>query len=81
LNGELMQSSTTADLIFGIQVLLRYIARSISLEPGDVVATGTPSGVGWGRRPQRFLRHGDRVAVRVGDAGVLANPVRSLDKH
>lgn len=75
VNGELMQDSTTAQLIFGVSELVAFISRDVTLEPGDVIATGTPSGVGLGRRPPVFLRPGDTVSVQIDGIGELANPV------
>jgi 2,4-diketo-3-deoxy-L-fuconate hydrolase len=75
LSGETMQQSSTADLIFSIPYLVSYLSRQFTLYPGDVIATGTPAGVGVARTPQRFLRSGDTVEVFVGGVGVLSNPV------
>ena len=75
VNGELRQSANTADLIFDIPTLIATISAGITLEPGDVIATGTPSGVGAGFDPPRFLRAGDRVTVEVDQVGRLSNPV------
>ncbi len=75
VNGELRQSANTADLIFDIPTLIATISAGITLEPGDVIATGTPSGVGAGFHPPRFLRAGDLVSVEVEQVGRLSNPV------
>lgn len=77
LSGEVMQSSSTADLIFSIPYLVSYLSRQFTLFPGDVIATGTPSGVGVARTPQRFLTAGDVVDVWVEGVGTLSNPVIS----
>jgi 2-keto-4-pentenoate hydratase/2-oxohepta-3-ene-1,7-dioic acid hydratase in catechol pathway len=74
LSGELMQDSNTADMIFDAEDLIVYISAAITLEPGDVIATGTPSGVGMGRDPKRWLRPGDVCDVEIEGVGVLSNP-------
>jgi 5-carboxymethyl-2-hydroxymuconate isomerase len=76
VNGETMQEASTGDMIFGIAEILSFCSRSITLEPGDLVLTGTPSGVGAFREPPVFLRAGDRVEVEVEGIGTLGNPVR-----
>jgi 2-keto-4-pentenoate hydratase/2-oxohepta-3-ene-1,7-dioic acid hydratase in catechol pathway len=75
VNGELMQSASTADMVFSIPELISDISSWITLEPGDVIATGTPAGVGVLRSPPRFLKAGDVVRVTVEGVGVLENPV------
>lgn len=75
LNGETMQDSTTADMIFGVARLVAILSEAMTLEPGDVVATGTPSGVGYARTPPRFLAPGDIVEVEIEGIGVLRNTV------
>ena len=75
VNGELMQNSNTRQLIFNIPFLVHHISRTITLEPGDIISTGTPSGVGMARKPPRFLKPGDVVRVEVAGLGVLENPV------
>ena len=75
LNGETMQDSRTSQLIFDIPRLIEFISRVITLEPGDVIATGTPAGVGFARKPPVFLKPGDRMEVEIEGLGVLANPV------
>ena len=75
LNGETMQDSRTRELIFGVPELIRFLSQTITLEPGDVIATGTPPGVGAARKPPVFLAPGDRVEVEVEGLGVLSNPV------
>ena len=71
LNGEVMQSSTTGDLIHSIPVLVEYLTRLMTLEPGDIVATGTPSGVGSMRDPRVWLKPGDEVEVFSAQLGSL----------
>jgi len=75
VNGEIKQSSSTADLIFGIADLVSYISRGTTLLPGAVISTGTPAGIGWSRNPPEFLEDGDMVAIEISGIGVLANPV------
>jgi 2-keto-4-pentenoate hydratase/2-oxohepta-3-ene-1,7-dioic acid hydratase in catechol pathway len=75
VNGEVRQTGTTRDLIFGVPALVEYISRCIALEVGDVIATGTPSGVGVFRNPPVFLKPGDTVVATVEGIGSLTNPV------
>ncbi len=75
INGEVLQDSNTRDLVFRIPDLIEYISSITPLLPGDIVSTGTPSGVGMGRKPQRWLRAGDNVTVTVEGLGLLTNPV------
>ena len=74
--GEVLQSSNTRNLIFSVAQIIEYLSRGITLEPGDVIATGTPGGVGDGRNPKRYLRDGETVEVRVSGIVTLSNPVR-----
>ncbi|MDR5798195.1 fumarylacetoacetate hydrolase family protein [Caballeronia sp. LZ008] len=75
VNGEVRQKALLSSLIFDIPTLVRTIGRSISFVPGDVIATGTPAGVGLGFNPPRYLRPGDRVRVSVPQIGALENYV------
>jgi 2-keto-4-pentenoate hydratase/2-oxohepta-3-ene-1,7-dioic acid hydratase in catechol pathway len=75
VNGELRQKASIANLIFGIPELISTISRFMQLVPGDVIATGTPSGVGIGFNPPKFLRPGDEVIVEIDGIGALRNPV------
>ena len=75
LNGEVMQHATTDMLIFSIPVLINYISRFTRLEPGDVISTGTPGGVGFKRDPQIFMKSGDRVEVEISGIGTLTNSI------
>ncbi|HEV8042657.1 MAG TPA: fumarylacetoacetate hydrolase family protein [Bryobacteraceae bacterium] len=75
INGEVLQHSNTRELIFKIPELVAFLSSVFTLEPGDVVSTGTPAGVGVARKPPRFLRPGDDVVVRVERIGELRNPV------
>ena len=76
VSGEVMQDASTADLIFSIEELVVYLSAGTTLEPGDVIATGTPGGVGDSRKPPRYLREGDVVEIEVGGVGTLRNSVR-----
>lgn len=75
LNGETVQDGSTADMIFGVAELIAFITETITLEPGDVIATGTPAGVAFGRDHPRYLQDGDIVEVEIEQIGVLVNPV------
>jgi acylpyruvate hydrolase len=75
LNGQVVQQSSTADMIFSVAEIIAYLSRSMTLEPGDIIATGTPSGVGFKREPALFLRPGDVVEVEISSIGLLSNPV------
>lgn len=75
LSGEVMQSSNTSNLIFRVPQLIAYLSSVFTLEPGDIIATGTPSGVGFARKPPRYLRPGDECRVRIEGLGELHNPV------
>ncbi|HUE83172.1 MAG TPA: fumarylacetoacetate hydrolase family protein [Pyrinomonadaceae bacterium] len=79
LNGEVMQSSNTEKMIFKVPYLVSYISQGITLEPGDVIATGTPEGVGVFRKPPVLLKAGDVFEVTVEKLGTLRNPVMSPD--
>jgi 2-keto-4-pentenoate hydratase/2-oxohepta-3-ene-1,7-dioic acid hydratase in catechol pathway len=75
INGETLQNSNTRELIFKIPELIEYISSITPLLPGDIVSTGTPSGVGMGRTPQRWLKPGETVTVTIEGLGSLTNPV------
>ncbi|MDH3620673.1 MAG: fumarylacetoacetate hydrolase family protein [Gammaproteobacteria bacterium] len=75
VNGEVMQEGAVADLVFDIPALLEYCSTFTELRPGDVIATGTPGGVGAARKPPVWLREGDLVEVEISGLGVLANPI------
>ncbi len=77
VNGETMQNGNTGDMIHRVDALVSYISQWITLEPGDVILTGTPSGVGKGMKPPRFLKDGDVVAVTVEGIGTLTNPCKA----
>jgi 2-keto-4-pentenoate hydratase/2-oxohepta-3-ene-1,7-dioic acid hydratase in catechol pathway len=75
LNGEVMQNSNTGNMIFQTPRLIAFLSSVMTLEPGDIISTGTPAGVGFARKPPRWLRPGDEVTVRVEGLGELTNPV------
>ena len=75
VSGEVLQDASTADMIFGVAELIAFLSEGMALEPGDVIATGTPPGVGMARTPQRFLAAGDEVRIEVAEIGTLRNPV------
>jgi 2-keto-4-pentenoate hydratase/2-oxohepta-3-ene-1,7-dioic acid hydratase in catechol pathway len=75
VNGELRQDAPVSDLIFDIPTLIETLSATMTLEPGDLIATGTPAGVGLGFKPPRFLKKGDVVAIEVSGIGRLENPV------
>jgi len=75
VNGRALQDSSTAQLVFGVDALVSFISRHVALEPGDVIATGTPPGVGFARKPPIFLQAGDVMEVEIEGLGVLRNPV------
>jgi len=76
IDGEVVQDSDTSHLIFGFEELIEYFSRGVTIEPGDVIATGTPGGVGDERKPPRYLREGEIVEVTVDGVGTLRNTVR-----
>jgi len=77
VNDELLQSSNTGQMVFGVAELVSYASRTITLEPGDLLVTGTPSGVGMAADPPRFLGPGDRMRVEIDGLGQLDNTVRA----
>jgi 2-keto-4-pentenoate hydratase/2-oxohepta-3-ene-1,7-dioic acid hydratase in catechol pathway len=77
LNGERMQDGNTADMVFSVAELIAFATRTVTLEPGDLIATGTPAGVGVFRTPQVFLQPGDEVRIEVEKLGSITNPVRA----
>lgn len=75
LNGKTLQDSNTDRLIFKIPELIEFLSQSITLEPGDIIATGTPPGVGFARKPPVYLKDGDVAEVEIEGLGILSNPV------
>jgi 2-keto-4-pentenoate hydratase/2-oxohepta-3-ene-1,7-dioic acid hydratase in catechol pathway len=76
LNDEVMQDSSTAEMIFSVAEVIAFASETMTLEPGDLIATGTPAGVGFTREPPVFLEDGDEVTVEIEGLGALTNPVR-----
>ncbi len=70
VNGQRFQDGTTANMIFGVRTIISYLSRFMSLLPGDIIATGTPAGVGMGQKPPRYLREGDRLRLAIDGLGV-----------
>lgn len=79
LNGETIQSSHTGHMIFSIPKLINYASTIFTLTPGDVIATGTPAGVGWSKKPPRFMKPGDVCEVEIEGVGLLRNPIVQQD--
>jgi 5-carboxymethyl-2-hydroxymuconate isomerase len=79
VSGELMQDGSTSDMLFRIPELIEYLSRYFSLQPGDIILTGTPSGCGGFMDPPRFVKPGDDMRVEVGGIGTLHNPVIASD--
>ena len=75
LNGETLQDSTTANMVFGVAEIIAYVTQTITLEPGDLIATGTPAGVGAFRDPKVFMQPGDEITIEIEGLGSLTNPV------
>jgi len=75
LNGEVMQDSTTENMVFGVAEIVAFISQAITLEPGDLILTGTPAGVGVFRDPPVFLQPGDEITIEIDGIGSLTNPV------
>jgi 2-keto-4-pentenoate hydratase/2-oxohepta-3-ene-1,7-dioic acid hydratase in catechol pathway len=75
LNGETMQDSSTSQMIFSVAEIIAYVSQVITLEPGDLIATGTPAGVGVFKDPKVLLKDGDEVSIEIDGLGTLTNPV------
>lgn len=75
LNGGVVQSATTDDMLFDVAEVIAVVSEAITLEPGDVIVTGTPAGIGWARTPRLLMRHGDVCEVEIEGIGLLRNPV------
>lgn len=77
VNGQVRQESTTGEMVFSVAELIAYVSQAVTLEPGDLLLTGTPAGVGVFRDPPVFLQDGDEVSVEIEGLGILTNPVRA----
>ncbi|MGO4155216.1 fumarylacetoacetate hydrolase family protein [Cupriavidus sp. YAF13] len=75
LNGQVVQSANTSDMLYDVATLIAIISEAITLEPGDVIVAGTPSGIGWARSPKVLMRHGDVCEVTIEGIGTLSNPI------
>jgi 2-keto-4-pentenoate hydratase/2-oxohepta-3-ene-1,7-dioic acid hydratase in catechol pathway len=75
VNGEALQDSSTAEMVFSVAELIAFASDAITLEPGDLIATGTPAGVGFSREPPVYLQPGDEVTVEIEGVGALTNPI------
>jgi 2-keto-4-pentenoate hydratase/2-oxohepta-3-ene-1,7-dioic acid hydratase in catechol pathway len=75
LNGNTMQDSSTNQLVFGVEALVSFLSQWTTLEPGDVIPTGTPPGVGFARKPPVYIQPGDVMEVEIEGLGILKNPV------
>jgi 2,4-didehydro-3-deoxy-L-rhamnonate hydrolase len=75
LNGEVMQDSTTANMVFGVADIVAFVSQGITLEPGDLIITGTPAGVGAFRDPKVWLQPGDEITIEIDGIGSITNPV------
>lgn len=75
VNGVTKQDSSTAQMVFGVAAIIAHLSRIMTLEPGDVIATGTPAGVGHGRQPPEYLQPGDEVRMEIGNLGELVTPI------
>jgi len=76
LNGQVVQEASISDMVFSVASLISLLSRFMTLKPGDVIVTGTPSGVGLARKPPLWMKHGDTVEVEIDQIGVLTNPVQ-----
>jgi len=81
VNGVTKQSATTADMIFRIDAIVEFLSRGMTLEAGDIIATGTPEGVGLGRTPPEYLREGDLIEAEIEGIGVLRNQLVTIDER
>jgi 2-keto-4-pentenoate hydratase/2-oxohepta-3-ene-1,7-dioic acid hydratase in catechol pathway len=75
LNGKVMQSDNTANMMFPVAETIVYITQGITLDPGDLVVTGTPSGVGFAQKPPVFMKQGDTCEIEIEGVGTLRNPI------
>jgi 2-keto-4-pentenoate hydratase/2-oxohepta-3-ene-1,7-dioic acid hydratase in catechol pathway len=77
LNGQTLQSASTSDMIFDVATLVSASSEAMTLEPGDIIVTGTPSGVGFVRKPPIFMKPGDTCEIEVENVGLLVNPIKA----
>jgi 2-keto-4-pentenoate hydratase/2-oxohepta-3-ene-1,7-dioic acid hydratase in catechol pathway len=81
INDFVLQDSSTKEMIFSVAYLISYLTQAFTMEPGDLIASGTPNGVGMYRKPQVFLKDGDVITVEIEKIGKLVNPAKILDSH
>jgi 2-keto-4-pentenoate hydratase/2-oxohepta-3-ene-1,7-dioic acid hydratase in catechol pathway len=81
LNGNVLQSDNTANMIFPVAETLVDLSQAMTLMPGDVIVTGTPSGVGHARKPPLWMKHGDVCEIEVEGVGILSNPIEDEKKN
>jgi 2-keto-4-pentenoate hydratase/2-oxohepta-3-ene-1,7-dioic acid hydratase in catechol pathway len=79
LNGETMQDSNTSNMVFGVAEIVSFVSQGITLEPGDLIITGTPAGVGAFRKPQVWMQPGDEITIEIDGLGSITNPVAAAD--
>jgi len=79
LNGTVLQDSHTSNMVFGVAEIVEFVSQAITLEPGDLIITGTPAGVGAFRDPQIWLKPGDEIAIEIDGIGRISNPVVAAD--
>ena len=77
LTGEVVQDGTTSKMIFSVAELVSFLSQGMTLEPGDIIITGTPPGVGMARDPQLWMKPGDEVSIEIEGLGTLTNPVEA----
>ena len=78
LNGKRMQTGNTSTMIFNVDVIVSYVSKFMSLQPGDLITTGTPPGVGMGMKPQQFLKSGDEMKLSIDNLGEQKSKIISL---
>jgi 2-keto-4-pentenoate hydratase/2-oxohepta-3-ene-1,7-dioic acid hydratase in catechol pathway len=79
VNGQVMQDNNTKNMVFSVPVIIAYLSSIMTLNPGDLIASGTPEGVGYARKPPVFMKPGDAVEIEIGKLGVLRNPITTAD--
>ena len=78
VNGATKQDARTSDMIFSVATIIEWLSKGLTLEPGDIIATGTPEGVGMGRTPQEWLQDGDVVETEIEGIGIMRNVVKNV---
>ena len=80
VNGKMMQKGNTKNMIFNVNVIVSYLSQFMTLEPGDIITTGTPPGVGMARKPQKFLKDGDEMILQIDNLGMQKQTAKSFNK-